>query len=430
MKIIYICPGTGGAFYCENCVRDNAMVSGLRALGHDVDIVPMYLPVNVEDTSQANGGAVMFGAVRLYLIDKFPSLKKLPQKILRLLDNRAILNMAAGFAGSTRAGGHEEMTISMIMGEEGVFADEFEVTADYLIAQKPDLIFIPNAFLLGIASAVKAKTSSIKVVCMLQDEHVWVDSSAAAYRNKTWEAVSKKSRSADMLCAHSNWYREKIAKQINISPDMISTVPLGVDPKKYVNSSLMTTASAPPKISIGYISRLCRDMGMDVLAEAYCRLLRSGVCGGGSSVIEFCGGYTKDDVAVVNQSRKKISKAGGRINIRKRFDISSRINLLSSLSVLSVPTQISIAFGGFITEAMAMGVPVVQPDEGGFSEVVAETGAGLLYSPNTPEALAEALERVIRDDECRKSMAEAGIKAVAGKYNNVEMARKALGGLN
>jgi glycosyltransferase involved in cell wall biosynthesis len=422
VKIAYICPGTGGAFYCENCVRDNALAAGLRALGHDVDIVPMYLPVNVEDAPRNNSGAVMFGAVRLYLIDKFPHLKKFPQKMLRLLDCRPILNMAAGFAGSTRAGGHEEMTIEMIMGEEGKFADEFEVTADYIIAQKPDLIFLPNAFLLGIASAVKAKLPSIKVVCLLQDEHVWVDASANAYRSKTWEAVSKKINCADNLCTHSNWYREKIAKLINISPDTVSTIPFGVDPKKYIASLSVTT---PAQTSIGYISRLCREMGMDVLAEAYCQLLKNGICND-SSAVEFCGGYTKDDIAVVNQSRRKINDAGGRISIRKHFDMTNRTNFLSSLSLLSVPTQINIAFGGFITEAMASGVPVVQPDGGGFSEVIAETGAGLLYSPNTPEALAEALAKIIKDKNLRGSMGEAGRKAVLGKYNNEEMARQAL----
>jgi glycosyltransferase involved in cell wall biosynthesis len=131
-------------------------------------------------------------------------------------------------------------------------------------------------------------------------------------------------------------------------------------------------------------------------------------------------------MAVINTSRKKINTSNGRMVIHKDFSIDARAELLSRLSLLSVPTPISIAFGGFITEAMASGVPVVQPDTGGFTEVINETGAGLLYSPNTPEALADALERVMRDDDLRKSMGEAGRKAVISKYNNIEMARVAL----
>jgi glycosyltransferase involved in cell wall biosynthesis len=423
MRIAYICPGTGGAFYCENCVRDYALAAGLRALGHEVDIVPMYLPPNREDAA-GNPAPVMFGAVKLYLTEKFPALQKVPESLLNLLDRRPILGIAAGFAGSTRAGGHEEMTINMILGEEGPYADEFDKLAGYLINLKPDAVFLPNAFMLGVASAVKAKSSSIAIVCILQDEHIWVDASANAYRERTWGVIAKKLRYADRLYSHSYWYGGKIAKQLGVPQDAISTVPFGVDPGRYEKS----TAAASAQVSIGYLSRLCREMGMDVLSEAYCRLLKGGACGEDSAV-EFCGGYTRDDNPVVKASRRTVERAGGRMLAGKRFDIGARSAFLSRLSALSVPSQISIACGGFVTEAMAAGVPAVLPDEGGFSEVIAETGAGLLYSPNTPEALAEALGRVIRDGASRRSMAEAGVKAVAGKYNYVEMARMAAGGL-
>ncbi|MCL2220009.1 MAG: glycosyltransferase family 4 protein [Chitinispirillia bacterium] len=418
MKIAYICSGTGDAFYCENCVRDNSMISGLRALGHDVVIVPMYLPL--KDNDAAGGVApVLFGAVRIYLMDKFPFLKRLPEKLLRSLDHRKILDMAASFAGSTRAGGNEGMTISMIEGTDGPFADEFDKSAEAIKELKPDAIFLSNAFLLGIASAIKSKLS-VPIVCMLQDEHVWVDASAPEYRDKTWKACAEKSQYADMLCAHSNWFRDKIAGLMDISTDKISVTPFGIDPNRYT----LSTPSSPA--SIGYISRLCVELGMGTLADAYCQLIKNGINDNNPPVLEFCGGYTKDDMAVINTSRKKINTSNGRMVIHKDFSINSRAELLSRLSLLSVPTPISIAFGGFITEAMASGVPVVQPDCGGFTEVINETGAGLLYSPNTPEALADALERVMRDDDLRKSMSEAGRKAVVSKYNNIEMARGAL----
>jgi len=413
MRIAYICSGTGGAFYCENCMRDHALISGLRALGHDVVIVPMYLPVY--DNDAAGGAApVIFGAVRLYLTDKFPPLKRAPGKLLRALDHRKVLDIAAAFAASTRPAGNEEMTISMLQGEDGPFADEFGKSAMSISSLKPDTVFISNAFLLGIASAVKTKLP-VPVVCMLQDEHLWVDSSAPEYREKIWAAVAEKCRRADALVAHSDWFRRKIAASLDIPADGISLAPLGVDPAGYTVS-----AARAPASSIGYISRLCGDMGMDILADAYCLLLKGGVCG---AALEFCGGFTGDDAKIISGCRKKISAAGGRMRVRKGFGMEARAALLSTLSALSVPARNGIAFGGFITEAMASGVPAVQPDTGGFSEIIEETGAGLLYSPNTPEALAEALERVIRDKDLRKSMAEAGRAAVERKYNHIEMAR-------
>jgi glycosyltransferase involved in cell wall biosynthesis len=361
----------------------------------------------------------MFGAVRLFLIDKFPLFKRIPEKLLRTLDHRKILDMAAAFAGSTRAGGHEEMTISMLKGTDGPFADEFDKAAESIKGLNPDLVFLSNAFLLGIASAIKAKLP-IPIVCMLQDEHVWVDASAPEYRDRIWKATADRCRYADMLLAHSKWFREKIAGALDISTDKISVAPLGVDPGRY------TVSAAATPVRIGYISRLCDEMGMETLADAYCQLIKN--MGGGNEppVLEFCGGYTNDDMPVIKRCRQKIARANGQMRIHKFFCAEARSALLSKLSLLSVPVRTSIAFGGFITEAMAAGVPVVQPDDGGFSEIINETDAGLLYSPNTPEALAAALEKTIRDCDSRKSMAEAGRRAVAEKYNAVEMARVAL----
>ena len=47
MKIVHIIPGTGGAFYCGNCLRDSHLVKALRTIGHDVIKVPMYLPLGI-----------------------------------------------------------------------------------------------------------------------------------------------------------------------------------------------------------------------------------------------------------------------------------------------------------------------------------------------------------------------------------------------
>ena len=45
MRIVHLTPGTGDSFYCENCIRDAALVTTMRSLGHDVLIIPMYLPM-------------------------------------------------------------------------------------------------------------------------------------------------------------------------------------------------------------------------------------------------------------------------------------------------------------------------------------------------------------------------------------------------
>ena len=59
MRVAYVVPGSGGTFYCENCVRDTGAVAALRERGHDVVMIPMYLPL-FTDEPQITGPAPLF----------------------------------------------------------------------------------------------------------------------------------------------------------------------------------------------------------------------------------------------------------------------------------------------------------------------------------------------------------------------------------
>jgi hypothetical protein len=120
-KIVQIVPGSGGGFYCQNCLRDMALVRALREFGHDVVAVPMYLPwFGEEEAGFAGGDApVFFGAVRIFLKEHAPWARHLADAGRILLDHPAVLRWAGRRAGSTRARGLEEMTLSMLRGDAG-----------------------------------------------------------------------------------------------------------------------------------------------------------------------------------------------------------------------------------------------------------------------------------------------------------------------
>ena len=63
--------------------------------------------------------------------------------------------------------------------------------------------------------------------------------------------------------------------------------------------------------------------------------------------------------------------------------------------MVSVPVRNGEAFGIYLLECMASGVPVVQPALGAFPEIVELAGGGVIYEANTPEALAGSLEILI-----------------------------------
>jgi len=78
MKIVHIVPGSGGTFYCQNCLRDNALVKALRAQGHDVVMVPLYLPMFADEPGISGEAPVFYGAISLYLRQRLPFCESLP----------------------------------------------------------------------------------------------------------------------------------------------------------------------------------------------------------------------------------------------------------------------------------------------------------------------------------------------------------------
>jgi glycosyltransferase involved in cell wall biosynthesis len=68
-------------------------------------------------------------------------------------------------------------------------------------------------------------------------------------------------------------------------------------------------------------------------------------------------------------------------------------------------------------EFMAHGIPIVATDFPLLREIVEGSGCGVVIESGTPEAIAEALERVFRDPNAARRMGEAGREAVRKEYN-------------
>jgi len=77
MRIVQITPGAGG-MYCGNCFRDNTLVAEFRRAGHDVLMIPLYLPMTLDEEDQSSGIPIFFSGVAVYLEQKFPLLGKMP----------------------------------------------------------------------------------------------------------------------------------------------------------------------------------------------------------------------------------------------------------------------------------------------------------------------------------------------------------------
>ena len=92
-------------------------------------------------------------------------------------------------------------------------------------------------------------------------------------------------------------------------------------------------------------------------------------------------------------------------------------------SIFVMPTQVDVESGrgeGFplvYLEAAASGLPVVVADAGGAAEAVRHDETGLLVPPNDPQALMQALARLINDADLRRRMGRAGRRWVERDMN-------------
>jgi glycosyltransferase involved in cell wall biosynthesis len=80
----------------------------------------------------------------------------------------------------------------------------------------------------------------------------------------------------------------------------------------------------------------------------------------------------------------------------------------------------------FLLEAMACGVPVVQPRRGSFPEIIEKTLGGVLVEPDDPDALAEGLLSIWRDRALREEHAHNGYERVRKYYSAAAEASRAL----
>ena len=125
--------------YCGGCFRDNALVTALRALGHDTLMLPLYLPLTLDEADQSAGTPIFFSGVNVYLEQKLPWFRRAPQWLHRALASPKLLGLLGGLAGRTRAEDVGELTVSMLRGEEGNQAREIAELVAWLKAHQSAL---------------------------------------------------------------------------------------------------------------------------------------------------------------------------------------------------------------------------------------------------------------------------------------------------
>ncbi len=421
-RIAYITAGAAG-MYCGSCMRDNALASALHRQDVDITLIPTYTPIRT-DEENVSLDHVFFGGINVYLQQRLPLFRHLPGFLTRFLDSPRLIRRLAGDV-ETQPGQLGEMTISMLRGEAGFQSKEVGKLNRWLTEEfRPDLINFSNILIAGCVPALKQRLQ-VPVLVTLQGDDIFLDSLPQPYREKALNQIGQLVPSIDGFIVFSEYYAGFMQEYFGIPHDKIHQVPLGISTADFRNVPIERSpdTSAP---CIGYLARLAPEKGLHVLVDAFIDLKQHD--DGRDVRLLIAGWLGKQHQAYVDRAFGRLDEAGlsTAYEYLGAVDRQQKVEFLKRIDVLSVPTTYQDPKGLFILEALAAGIPFVQPSHGAFPELAASTQGGRLCAPNDPQHLSRELRSLLLDDEGRFELARAGRQAVCDRHSAEVMAQTTL----
>ncbi len=144
--------------------------------------------------------------------------------------------------------------------------------------------------------------------------------------------------------------------------------------------------------------------------------------------LEAAGYLSRAHAGYLEDVRRSLDAAGlaDEFTYHGVVDRAGKLAFLQSIDLLSVPATYDEPKGVFLLEAMASGVPVVQPRRGAFTEIVEKTGGGILVAPDNVDALADGLHTLWNDRSLAETLGQRGFHGVREHYDVARSAHRLL----
>ncbi len=421
MKIAYIAAGAAG-MYCGTCIHDNTLAAALQRRGHDVALIPTYTPIRTDETD-VSMNRVFYGGINVYLQQKSTLFRHTPWMFDRLLDNPALLNGLSHFSGSTSAKDLGSLTVSVLQGEEGQQKKELAKLIKWLKdSYRPDIVQLTNSMFVGFAREMK-KMLGVPILCALQGEDIFLEDLIEPYKSQALQLLQARASDVDGYIAPCQYYADFMGEYLDVPANKIDVVHLGLNLSEH-GVGQQNLPETP--FIIGYLARICPEKGLHLLVDAFHRLTAK--VGPDKIRLKVAGYLGKKDEPYLEKLVKQIDAWG----LSEVFDYwgevdrHQKIDFLNGLHVLSVPTTYKESKGLFILEALANGVPVVQPRHGNFPELIAATGGGVLVDAESPDAIAEGILQLIDNPDHRETLGQQGKETVHREFSDEVMAEATL----
>ena len=222
---------------------------------------------------------------------------------------------------------------------------------------------------------------------------------------------------AHRVIAVSNKMREDILTHFAADPSRVVVIHNGIDPGLFRRTS---ARDALDRLGVKtpyvlFVGRITDQKGIFHLLEA-ARRLPAGV------QVVLCAS-APDTPEIEERLRRAVAGMSNVRWINEMVPVDVVTQLYSHAAVFACPSVYE-PFGLINLEAMACETAVVASGVGGILEVVEDGRTGLLVPPARPDALADALNRVLADPGLARDMGAAGRRRVEGQFSWTAIAER------
>lgn len=422
LRVAYVTAGAAG-MYCGSCMRDNTLAAALTRQGIDVQLIPTYTPIRT-DEKDVSIDRVFFGGINIYLEERVPGFRWLPAALVRWLDQPWLIRLASKRARALDYRMLGGLTVSMLRGKEGHQRREVDQLVDWLERDvRPRIVTLSNMLIAGCVPEIKRRLN-VPVLVTLQGDDIFLNELPEPFREQALIEIRRLVAQVDGFLVFSQFYADLMGQLFQIPPEKFHIVPMGVELRDLavVKSQALAERPVDRPPTIGFLARLAPEKGLHHLVEAFIQLRQRP--GMEEARLLVAGWLGESNRKYAEREFDRLRQAGleAAFHYAGSVSLQAKYEFLSTLDVLSVPTTYEEPKGIYVLEALACGVPVVQPAHGAFPELIASTGGGRLVRPGDSAHLTETLHALLLDHNGRRELGEQGRQRVHDRFHADAMA--------